>query len=133
MGRRRDWFEEPDEGGTWLDQLTGEIPQIDEHMPPPDPRAGGGWGRPAPGGRGPGGPGPAHPGGPGAGSGAPPGWVPRSGWERGGWEQGPPGGPPPPPPPPPPYAQGPSLFEEPPFEQDPGPGAEAPQAGRVEM
>ena len=53
MGRRREWREEPDDGGFWLDQLTGEIPQVGERAPA-DRRPG------------------AAP---------PPGRPPRSGWE----------------------------------------------------
>lgn len=41
VGRRRDWLEDPDDGGSWLDQLTGEIPQVDEPAAP-DRRAGAG-------------------------------------------------------------------------------------------
>jgi UPF0755 protein len=37
MGRRREWLEEPDDGGSWLDQLTGEMPQVDRRAAP-DPR-----------------------------------------------------------------------------------------------
>jgi UPF0755 protein len=45
VGRRRDWLEDPDDGGgSWLDQLTGEIPQVDDRAAP-DPRAGASRGR----------------------------------------------------------------------------------------
>jgi UPF0755 protein len=39
MGWRRDRPGGPDDDGSWLDQLTGELPQIQE-PPPPDPWAG---------------------------------------------------------------------------------------------
>lgn len=44
VGRRRDWLEDPDDGVSWLDQLTGEIPQVDDRAAP-DPQAGAGRGR----------------------------------------------------------------------------------------
>jgi UPF0755 protein len=61
MGWRRDRPGGPDDDGSWLDQLTGELPQIHE-PPPPDPwaRRAGPWAAP----------GDAAP--PGAGTGVPP-------------------------------------------------------------
>jgi UPF0755 protein len=60
MGWRRDRLEDPDDdGGLWLDQLTGELPQVQQPPPPPwagngDPWAGAGNGAgplPGPGGQ----------------------------------------------------------------------------------
>jgi UPF0755 protein len=118
MGRRRDRPEEPDDGGSWLDQLSGEMPQVDQGWPR-DPRRGGGPADPRPGGpprgRGPagqpaGGPprgrGPADP----RRGGRPA--DPRAGGPPPGWER-----------------SGPDPFEEQPPPADQDPFADEPFAG----
>jgi UPF0755 protein len=118
MGRRRDWPEEPDDAGFWLEQLTGEIPQVDQGRPadprggrggvPADPRRGGLSG---PRGGVPADPRAGSPRGPRGGV-PPPGWAQQGpGWEPPGWERPGPG-------------PGPD-----PFEEQPPPPADPPFAG----